>query len=235
MITTELESELRRAFARTAAEVVVPEAGRQRLIGRKYRFGRPRRSAAIVGAAVTAAGLAASLAAVTGSPPAAPLQHAFRFDSYSFRMPAAYDHPVSRSACRFLVVEIYGLVRYLPGREVISGVRQPTYGKEMMTAASSAGGCLRVYLEPTYPEGPADPDAPRVAQPVRVGRYHGLFVQRRVFFSQGSRGTAVHREAVSELFVELPLRNGMMRDLAISGAGLSERTLKRIVLSGLSS
>jgi hypothetical protein len=51
----------------------------------------------------------------------------------------------------------------------------------------------------------------------------------------GRRGASAHRETVSELFVELPLRNGMMRDLAISGAGLSERTLKRIALLGLSS
>ena len=72
MITNELESELRRTFARAAADFDNAEQARQRLLQRDYHpRRRNRRLAAGRAAAAIAAGIAVPLAAGGGSRPAA--------------------------------------------------------------------------------------------------------------------------------------------------------------------
>jgi hypothetical protein len=57
MLTDELENDLRRALARTAADIPEPEQARQRLLQRNYRPGRGHRqlAAGITAATATAA------------------------------------------------------------------------------------------------------------------------------------------------------------------------------------
>jgi hypothetical protein len=56
MLTEELEDELRRSFARAAADIADPEQARQRLLQRNYRPGRGHRQ---LTAGITAAMAAA--------------------------------------------------------------------------------------------------------------------------------------------------------------------------------
>ena len=73
MITSELENELRRAFALADAEITVPRQARQRLLQRDYRPGQGnRRLAAGITAAAAAAALVLGLglSGVIGSAPA---------------------------------------------------------------------------------------------------------------------------------------------------------------------
>jgi hypothetical protein len=68
MPTEELENELRRAFARAAADIHDPEQAGQRLLRRNYRPGHGhRRLAAGITAATAAGGLALGLG-LTGTP-----------------------------------------------------------------------------------------------------------------------------------------------------------------------
>jgi hypothetical protein len=231
MITQDCETELRSVFARAGAGIEVPALARERLRQHDYCPGQFRRRMTVRwSAAVAAAGLAVCAAVVANAPTAA-AGPAITFDSYTFRMPAAYHVAGKGSACR-PAVEIYGhAARARGGGEEIRVVR-PGYGAGMMTAASAAGGCLLVYLESVYPRTATDPDAPANARPIRVGPYRGLLSE----IPMPATGSPVGPAGVDrELYVELPVRGGRMRDLAIAAAGLSTAELVTIAVNGLSS
>lgn len=237
MITDELENELRNLFARSAAEIVVPEHARKRLLQRDYhpKTGNRGWVVGILVAAAVAAGIAVPLATGEGSQPAE-AGPVIRFASYTFRMPTGYKLTAAASApCRASVV----FLSPSPARSA-----QNASGEAGMKAAASAsGGCIAAVLAPPYTPtaGVSDPEAPAAAHPVQVGHYHG-----RIFHSSMVRAkTGINRNArhgitrgwqnVTDLYVQLPAGDGKMRDLVIGATGLSDSTLIKIAARGLSS
>lgn len=228
MINVELENELRSVFTRAAADIAVPEQARDRLIKRDYHPARVNRGlAAGITAIVAAVGIAVPLAAVAGSPNTA-AGPAIRLASYTFHLPAGYMLTAATSAaCRTYAI-------YVPPPEAAGAPDQnPPYGPGMKAAASSSGGCIVLVLAEAYTPTATvpDPEAPPTAQPVQVGRYHGLIVNSSI--SSGNTGRLIMR--ATELYVQIPTADGRMRDLVIGGTMLSKSTLIRIAANGLSS
>jgi hypothetical protein len=239
MISDELENELRRAFARAAADIAVPEEARSRLLAGSYNPRRVnRRLAAGIAAAAVAAGIAVPLAAGAGSSAVAS-GSAIRLASYTFGMPSGYETAaVTSKACRPLIVmglpPVSGRAPLSPGRSLSVS---PYEKSAMKTAASSAGGCIALTLGSSYtPTAKTpDPEALTNARPVQVGRYHGSVFTFRTSFRDRRRGPVVLRERIRVLYVQIPVRGGRLRDLVIGGARLSASALINIAVKGLPS
>jgi hypothetical protein len=230
MMTEDLENELRDMFARSAADIVISEQTRVRLLRHRPRRVN-RRLAAGLAAAAAAAGIAVPLAAGAPGGAAGP---AIRLASYTFRMPAGYHLTAARSA----PCQAFGI--YFPPRGAKAQAQDPANSQAMRAAASSAGGCIVLALAPPYTPTASvpDPEAPYAVHPVQVGRYRGLIshVSAEVFPEPGkpSRlGPGWHR--ATNLYVPLPAGGGQMRDLVVGAQGLSDSALIKIVASGLSS
>jgi hypothetical protein len=101
-----------------------------------------------------------------------------------------------------------------------------------MTAVSPAGACLAVDLAPPYRPTAASPDAESLpfARPLWVGGYRARLVRYCA-----SWRPVDGRELIRQVFVELPVGDGKVRDLVVGGAGVSRAELIRIVRNGLSS
>ncbi len=240
MITNELENELRSVFARTAADIVIPERVCQRLLQRDYhpRSGNRGWATGLTAAAAAAAGIVMALAAGAGpqSPAAGPV---IRIASHIFRMPAGYQLTAVTSApCHAFAVF------FPPPRAKAPLAQNPPYGAGMKAAASASGGCMLLLLAPAYTPSAAipDPEAPAAAHPVQIGRYHGLIVHNATFTPKAniSRSAADHGikagwSRSTMLYVQLPAGGGKVRDLVIGATGLSDSTLIKIAASGLSS
>ena len=231
MMTQDLENELRDMFARSAADIVITEQTRARLLQRHYPRRVNRRLAAGLAAAAAAAGIAVPLAASAPGGAAGP---AIRLASYTFRMPAGYHLTAAGSA----PCQAFGI--YFPPRGAKAQAQDPANSQAMRGAASSAGGCIVLALAPPYTPTASvpDPEAPYAVHPVPVGRYRGLIshVSAEVFPELGkpSRlGPGWHR--ATNLYVPLPAGGGQMRDLVVGAQGLSDSALIKIVAGGLSS
>jgi len=242
MITDELENELRSAFARSAASIVIPEQARKRLLQRDYHPRRLNRGlAAGLAAAAVAAGIAVPLAGIGSQPAAGPV---IRLASHTFRMPAGYQLTAATSApCHAFAVVLLP-ASSLPPHAKGPVAQNPPYGAGMRAAASASGGCILLVLAPRYTPTAAipDPEAPAAARPVQVGRYHGLIFHASMFVAEAgfSRRAAEHGirpgwSRFTELFVPLPAGGGKMRDLVIGAKELSDATLIQIAANGLSS
>lgn len=234
MISDELENELRGVFARSGADIAVPQEVRTRLLQRDYRPRSVNRGlAAGLTAAVAAAGIAIPLAVGAGSQSTA-AGPKITLASYTFRMPAGYKRTAATSAaCQTFAA-------YATGPNSLSltltgpGTSDPAlpFGRGMSAAASSSGGCIVLVLAPAYTPTAAapDPEAPSTARPVQVGSYHGL-----IFDSSISEATGRSIMSATELYVELPVAGGRMRDLVIGTTRISKATLIKIAADGLSS
>jgi len=107
-------------------------------------------------------------------------------------------------------------------------------GRDVSSTPSSARRpiCCSAY-RPTA--AVPDPEAPKGAEPVRVGRYHARFYHFLASFLRAPGSHIVVRELIRELYVELPIGRGRVRDLAVGAARVSRAQLIRIVARGLSS
>jgi hypothetical protein len=223
MITSEMEIQLRDAFARAGADIAVPPDATERLRASQYHPRQVSRGlVAGITALAAAVGIAVPLAFGAGSPAAALVS--IRFDSYTFRLPAGFHATAaSTRACQAMIV----LIAPPPLKKGASGtgpILRPSYDKAMISAASAAGGCVGIALGPVYRQALRDPEVLPGARPVRVGKYDAMLWQHRE-----------PHELIRDLYVQLPLRHGKVRDLIVGSARLSTATLIRIVERGLSS
>lgn len=235
MITEEFESDLRATFARTAADVAVPEAARARLLAHDYRLrgGRPRLVLTAGTGLATASALAAGLIIAAG-PAGTSAPSAVSFDAYTFTMPSGFHQVHASERCRPGIAFAWPLSR--PGHwEKVVLPKVPKYGKAMMLAASAAGGCLGVGLAPSYRPTAATPDPELVGKtrPVKLGPFHGRYIRFRQMYEHFPHGVVIDREAIRQVFVELPVGHGRYRDLIVGGARLSKHQLIMIVVAGL--
>ena len=230
MLTDELETRLREAFSRAAADIEVPGQARRRLLSRDYHPRTVNRKLTAVLAAAAAVAIAVPLAIGWGSRPAA-AGPVLRLASYSFQLPAGYQLPAAAAApCHVTVTAL------LPWDPNANDRRGPPGQTAMQAAASAAGGCIAAMLAPPYTPTAAvpDPEAPvDGAHPVQVGRYHGVIVHSPVLVFSVARFRAARHYLFTELFVPLPAGSGEMRDLVIGASRLSASELIKIAATGL--
>lgn len=239
MITDDPETELREAFSRAAADIVVPGQARQRLLSRDYypRTTNRRLTAGLAAAAAAAVvAITVPLAAGGGAHPAA-AGSVLRLASHTFQLPAGYKLTAATSApCHAFA--IVGVPRGLNAKDT----RNPSSEAAMKAAASASGGCIVAALAPPYAPTAATPDpeaSTALAHPVQVGQYHG-FIARTSFQVVGTdkkgieHGLTLGWHTITQLVVRLPAGGGKMRDLVIGASRLSESELIRIAANGLS-
>jgi hypothetical protein len=221
---------------RSAADIVISEQARTRLLRRDYRPRKVNRGlAAGLVAAAAAAAIAIPLAVGAGSPPGA-AGPTIRLASHTFRMPAGYRLTAATSApCHPFAVTVQAAGVNGAGAHLYNTPNS----QAMQAAASSAGGCIVLALAPPYtPTATApDPEAYSTAHPVQVGSYHGFIYHVSMFVLPGGTGILSQPgwHTATDLYVQLPAGRGEMRDLVIGATGLSDSTLIEIAASGLSS
>ena len=130
---------------------VTPRDGLADLVIARYRKGRRRRFAGVFGLFVVFAGIGVPIGVASTSGgaagPARPV--ALRLGSYTLTLPDRYH--LSDAAGRPL--------------------RRGRPGRAEETAAVASGVCILMFLMPPVGPGQADPDVPRGAKEVTVGRY----------------------------------------------------------------
>jgi hypothetical protein len=126
---------------------VTPRAGLADLVITRYRKGRRRRFAGVVGLFVVFVGIGVPAGiAVTGSGPV------LRLGSYTLTLPDRY-HPSDTKAA--------------PCATGAGAARE--------TAAVASGVCVLMFFLPPAGPGLAGQDVPRGARPINVGRYQAWF------------------------------------------------------------
>jgi hypothetical protein len=176
-------------------EDVAPRDGLADLVIARYRKSRRRRIASVFGLFVVFAGIGVPIgvAGASGGESARPGPVALRLGSYTLTLPGRYHlSDANAGPCS-------------------AGTR------DAVAAAASPGVCVLMLLTPP---GRSDPDVPRGAKEVPVGRYRAWLAPRGS--AQAGDGTA--------LIIE-----GASRDLVIGSAGLTQAGLVSLVSAGLSS
>lgn len=189
---------------------VTPRAGLADLVIARYRKGRRRRFAGVVGLFVVFVGIGvpAGIASTSGGAPdgaaARPGPVALRLGSYTLTLPGRYHLSDARTA------------------PCATGA-----GAAQETAAVASGVCvLMFFMPPAVPgqAGQAGQDVPRGAREVTVGRYRA-WVAPSGYAPPGDVPAPVPTALVIE---------GDGRDLVIGASGLSRSALVSLVSSGLS-
>jgi len=170
---------------------VRPRDGLADLVVTRYRRGRRRRFAGVFGLFVVFAGIGVPIgvAGASGGGPSRPGPVALRLGSYTLTLPGRYHRSDAGAG--------------------------PCATAGAVAAAASPGVCVLMLLAPS---GRADPDVPRGAKEVTVGRYRAWLTPR------GYAG------AGPALVIE-----GEGRDLVVGSAGLSQAGLVSLVSAGLRS
>jgi hypothetical protein len=172
---------------------VTPRDGLAGLVVTRYRRGRRRRFAGVFGLFVVFAGIGVPIgvAGASGAGPGRPGPVALRLGSYTLTLPGRYHLSDAGAG--------------------------PCATEGAVAAAASPGICVLMLLTPSRR---ADPDVPRGAKDVAVGRYRAWLAPRG--YAPAGDGTA--------LIIE-----GKGRDLVIGSAGLSQAGLVSLVSAGLRS
>ncbi len=199
-----LESEL---------DQVMPRDGLADLVIARYRKGRRRRFAGVFGLFVVFAGIGVPIgvAATSGSTPARSGPVALRVGSYTLTLPGRYHLSDAGAAPCAAGAAV-------PGSRPAAGQR------DTAVAAASSSVCIMMFLTPPSSPRRADPDVPRGAKEVTVGRYRVWLAPRG--YSPAGDGAA--------LLVERDAADGQIRDLVIDASGLSQAALVSLVSAGLS-
>ena len=207
---------------RTGLEIelgdVVPDDGLAEVIITRHRRGRRRRVAGAIGLVIVFAGIGAPLGLVA-STPTDPGHTVLRLAAYTLTLPGQYQLVAARSApCR----PRYG--------GTVPGAAAPGYqqaGPEAAAAADPSGRCIVLLLTPPFkPKAPGsggDPNIPRGARPITVGRYHAWLIQAG--YGRPGRVTLV---------IEGAAGTGQVQDLVINSTGISRAALVSAVSAGLS-
>jgi len=196
---------------------VTPRAGLADLVIARYRKGRRRRFAGVVGLFVVFVGIGvpAGIASTSGGAPdgaaGQPGPVALRLGSYTLTLPGRYHLSDARTA---------------PCATGAGAVQE--------VAASSSGVCVLMFFMPPAGRGRAGPgragpDVPRGATEVTVGRYHAWLAPPG--YVPSGDGPALVRTALvgTALVIE-----GDGRDLVIGASGLPRSALVSLVSAGLS-
>jgi hypothetical protein len=176
-------------------EDVAPRDGLADLVITRYRKNRRRRIASVFGLFVVFAGIGVpvGVASASGGEPARPGPVALRLGSYTLTLPGRYHlSDANTGPCR-------------------AGTR------DAVAAAAAPGVCVLMLLTPP---GRSDPDVPRGAKEVTVGRYRAWLAPRGS--AQAGDGTALIIEGASQ-------------DLVVGSAGLTQAGLVSLVSGGLNS
>jgi hypothetical protein len=179
-------------------EDVGPRDGLADLVITRYRKSRRRRIASVFGLFVVFAGIGvpigvAGASGASGGEPARPGPVALRLGSYTLTLPGRYHlSDANAGPCS-------------------AGTR------DAVAAVASPGVCVLMLLTPP---GRSDPDVPRGAKQVTVGRYRAWLAPRGS--AQAGDGTA--------LIIE-----GESQDLVVGSAGLTQAGLVSLVSAGLNS
>jgi hypothetical protein len=186
---------------------VTPHAGLADQVIARYRKGRRRRFAGVVGLFVVFVGISvpAGIASTSGGTPdgaagrAGPV--ALRLGSYTLTLPDRYHLGDAKTA------------------PCATGA-----GAGQEVAAVAPGVCVLMFFMPPAKPGRAGPDVPRGATEVTVGRYHAWLAPPGYVLS-GDGSSLVGTSLVIE---------GDGRDLVIGASGLPRSALVSLVSAGLS-
>jgi hypothetical protein len=186
---------------------VTPHAGLADLVIARYRKGRRRRFAGVVGLFVVFVGIGvpAGIASTSGGAPdgaagrSGPV--ALRLGSYTLTLPDRYHLSDARTA---------------PCATGAGAVQE--------VAAVAPGVCVLMFLMPPAGPGRPGPDVPRGATEVTVGRYRAWLAPPGHVLA--GDGPALVRPAL--------VIDGNGRDLVISASGLPRSALVSLVSGGLS-
>jgi hypothetical protein len=186
---------------------VTPHAGLADQVMARYRKGRRRRFAGVVGLFVVFVGIGvpAGIASTSGGTPdgaagrAGPV--ALRLGSYTLTLPDRYHLGDAKTA------------------PCATGA-----GAGQEVAAVAPGVCVLMFFMPPAKPGRAGPDVPRGATEVTVGRYHAWLAPPGYVLS-GDGSSLVGTSLVIE---------GDGRDLVIGASGLPRSALVSLVSAGLS-
>ena len=184
---------------------VTPRDGLAGLVIARYRRGRRRRFAGVFGLFVVFAGIGVPIgvAGVSGGAPARSGPVALRLGSYTLTLPDRYHLSDANAA-------------------PCTGARAAAGQQETAVTATSSGACVLMFFTPSFNPRRADPNVPRGAKEVTVGRYRAWLAPRG--YSLAGDGTA------------LLIKGGAAagRDLVIGASGLSQAALASLVSAGLS-
>jgi hypothetical protein len=196
---------------------VGPGDGLADVIITRYRRGRRRRVAGAIGLVMVFAGIGVPLG-LGASAPRDPGPTVLRLTTYTLTLPGQYQLVAARSAA----------CRPRGSSTVARGYQQP--GLDMAAAADPSGPCVLLMLTPPFrpaaPGSRGDPNIPRDAQGITVGRYRAWLVPGG--YGQPGRITLV---------IEGTARGkvtGQLQDLVINSTGLSRAALVSAVSAGLS-
>lgn len=228
MMVRQLEERLRQEVARAVGAVQVPPRMAGCLVENErhllhHRRLRRRRRWVLTGGMTVVLTVSVAVVLATSllfSPQARQKTVELKVASYSLRLSDHYKL-ISASSCEPYVV------LGLPSRSAPHPVPGNTYEPQAAAAARASGGCIIMVLGPRYTPTASRPDPEAIARPlvsVTVGPYNGL-----VGLAKPVPGL-VERE----LYVEIPVSGGQVRDLAVGASGLSQPALLSIVANGLS-
>jgi hypothetical protein len=182
---------------------VNPRDGLAGLVIARHRKGRRRRFAGVFGLFVVFAGIGVPIGVAGTSGGARPGPVALRLGSFTLTLPDRY-HLSDAAAAPCAAVAVPG----------------PRPAEEQAAAVAS-GVCILMLLAPPVSPGQADPNVPRGAKEVTVGRYRAWLAPRG--YAPGGDGAALLIEGGTE-----------GRDLEIGASGLSQAALVSLVSAGLS-
>ena len=192
---------------------VTPRAGLADSVITRYRKGRRRRFAGVVGLFVVFAGIGVpvGIASTSGSAPDGAAARsgpvALRLGSYTLRLPDRYHVSDAKTA---------------PCAAGAGAGRGAAAGRE--AAAVASGVCVLMFFMPPTSPGQGGPDVPRGAREVTVGRYRAWLAPSG-YVPSGDGPALVHTALVIE---------GDGQDLVIDASGLSRPALVSLVSAGLS-
>lgn len=179
---------------------VTPRDGLAALVIARHRKGLRRRFAGVFGLFVVFAGIGVPIGVAGTSGPVRSGPVALRLGSYTLTLPDRY-HLSDASAAPCAAAAVLG---------------------EGQAAAAAPGVCIQMDLTPPYRPGQADPNVPRGAKEVTVGRYRAWLAPRG--YTPAGDGAS--------LLIGAGAAPG--RDLVIGASGLSQSALVSLVSAGLS-
>jgi hypothetical protein len=199
---------------------VVPRDGLAAVVIARHRRGRRRRVAGAVGLVVAFAGIGVplGLAAASGGAPAHSGPVVLHLDSYTLRLPGGWHLSDARTGSCAAAI---GDARPGPAAQP----RSPGSGTDTAVAAVSSGGCVLMLLTaPFSTRATGDPNIPRGAREVPLGRYKAWLVPPG--YSRPGDGAG--------LVIEGSAPGGRVQDLVIGSSGLSRTALESLVSANLS-
>ncbi len=193
---------------------VTPRDGLAALVIARHRKGLRRRFAGVFGLFVVFAGIGVPIGVAGTSGPSGssgslgsawPGPVALRLGSYTLTLPDRY-HLINAAAAPCAATRI----------------PRPRRAEGQQAAAVTSGVCIQMRLTSPYRPGQADPNVPRGAKEVTVGRYRAWLAPR---------GYAPAGDGASHL---IGAGAAPGRDLVIGASGLSQSALVSLVSAGLS-